>query len=112
MLHVHLRIDHTTIQCAIRTERIRGEYDFIRNVISNHHFRPMHHRSHIKYKLMTTRIQGITLFHLKQEMCIRDSPEYKDLGNTGAKLADEIMTHRRIELWGEGFSWFDLKSCV
>ena len=25
-------------------------------------------------------------------------PEYKDLGNTGAKLADEIMTHRRIEL--------------
>ncbi len=36
-------------------------------------------------------------------------PEYKDLGNTGAKLADEIMTHRRIELWGEGFRWFDLK---
>ena len=35
-------------------------------------------------------------------------PEYKDLGNTGAKLADEIMTHRRIELWGEGFRWFDL----
>ena len=34
-------------------------------------------------------------------------PEYKDLGNTGAKLADEIMTHRRIELWGEGFRWFD-----
>jgi len=36
-------------------------------------------------------------------------PEYKDLGNTGAKLADAIMTHRRIELWGEGFRWFDLK---
>ena len=36
-------------------------------------------------------------------MCIRDR------GNTGAKLADEIMTHRRIELWGEGFRWFDLK---
>lgn len=36
-------------------------------------------------------------------------PEYKDQGNTGAKLIEEIMTHRRIELWGEGFRWFDLK---
>jgi len=36
-------------------------------------------------------------------------PEYKDLGNTGDALAEEIMTHRRIELWGEGFRWFDLK---
>lgn len=36
-------------------------------------------------------------------------PEYVDKGNTGTALADEVMNHRRIELWGEGFRWFDLK---
>lgn len=35
-------------------------------------------------------------------------PEYKAT-NTGDALIEEIMTHRRIELWGEGFRWFDLK---
>ncbi|GHT53738.1 membrane protein [Bacteroidia bacterium] len=36
-------------------------------------------------------------------------PDYTDLGNTGAALAEEIMIHRRIELWGEGFRLFDIK---
>lgn len=29
--------------------------------------------------------------------------------NTGAALINEILTQRRIELWGEGFRFFDLK---
>lgn len=29
--------------------------------------------------------------------------------NSGSALIDEIRTHRRIELWGEGFSLFDMK---
>jgi hypothetical protein len=29
--------------------------------------------------------------------------------NTGAALINEILTNRRIELWGEGFRYFDLK---
>ncbi len=29
--------------------------------------------------------------------------------NTGQALIDEIMIHRRIELWGEGFRFLDLK---
>ena len=28
---------------------------------------------------------------------------------TGENLIEEVMTQRRIELWGEGFRWFDLK---
>lgn len=28
---------------------------------------------------------------------------------TGQALIDEIMIQRRIELWGEGFRWYDLK---
>ena len=36
-------------------------------------------------------------------------PSYVDKGNTGTALAEEVMIHRRIELWGEGFRWFDLK---
>ena len=29
--------------------------------------------------------------------------------NTGANLIEEILTHRRVELWGEGFRFYDLK---
>lgn len=29
--------------------------------------------------------------------------------NTGEALIDEIMLHRRIELWSEGHRWIDLK---
>lgn len=29
--------------------------------------------------------------------------------NAGADLLEEIKTYRAIELWGEGFDWFDLK---
>jgi len=35
--------------------------------------------------------------------------EYELSSNTGEDLIEEIMTHRRIELWGEGHRWFDLK---
>ncbi|GHT13198.1 hypothetical protein FACS189426_17750 [Bacteroidia bacterium] len=40
---------------------------------------------------------------------LQRDPSYVDSGKTGADLAEEIMNHRRIELWGEGFRWFDLK---
>ncbi|MFI3265045.1 MAG: RagB/SusD family nutrient uptake outer membrane protein [Rikenellaceae bacterium] len=36
-------------------------------------------------------------------------PSYVALGNSGDTLAEEIMNSRRIELWGEGFRFFDLK---
>lgn len=42
-------------------------------------------------------------------LLLERDPEYTDLGNSGDALAEEIMVHRRIELWGEGFRWFDLK---
>ncbi len=35
--------------------------------------------------------------------------EYALSANTGQDLIDEIMIHRRVELWGEGHRWFDLK---
>ena len=46
-----------------------------------------------------------TLFSLISK---RD-PEYALSTNAGAALEEEIMLHRRIELWGEGFRWIDLK---
>lgn len=36
-------------------------------------------------------------------------PNYVLSSSTGDTLVDEIWLQRRIELWGEGFSWFDLK---
>ncbi|HZK97326.1 MAG TPA: RagB/SusD family nutrient uptake outer membrane protein [Prolixibacteraceae bacterium] len=35
-------------------------------------------------------------------------PSYTNI-KTGASLLSEIKTYREIELWGEGFDWFDLK---
>ena len=36
-------------------------------------------------------------------------PQYKLSANRGAALMEEILTQRRIELWGEGFRFTDLK---
>jgi len=36
-------------------------------------------------------------------------PSYVQSTKTGAALIEEIMFHRRIELWGEGHRWLDLK---
>ena len=36
-------------------------------------------------------------------------PNYVLSTNTGQALIDEIMIHRRVELWGEGFRFYDLK---
>jgi hypothetical protein len=35
--------------------------------------------------------------------------QYTLSSNTGQALIDEIMVQRRVELWGEGFRWYDLK---
>ncbi|HEY5688236.1 MAG TPA: RagB/SusD family nutrient uptake outer membrane protein [Yeosuana sp.] len=36
-------------------------------------------------------------------------PGYTLSTNTGQALINEILLQRRIELWGEGFAWFDMK---
>lgn len=36
-------------------------------------------------------------------------PSYVSKGNTGDALITEIMNSRRVELWGEGFRFYDLK---
>lgn len=36
-------------------------------------------------------------------------PQYVSKGNTGEELIKEIMNSRRVELWGEGFRFYDLK---
>ncbi len=46
-----------------------------------------------------------TLFQL---ISTRD-PKYVKSTRTDTELLEEIYLHRRIELWGEGFAWFDMK---
>ncbi|MCK0132537.1 RagB/SusD family nutrient uptake outer membrane protein [Flavobacteriaceae bacterium F08102] len=43
------------------------------------------------------------------DLVITRDPDYVLSTNTGEDLIEEIMIHRRVELWGEGFRWYDLK---
>ncbi|QDH78389.1 RagB/SusD family nutrient uptake outer membrane protein [Echinicola soli] len=43
------------------------------------------------------------------ELASARDPEYTQSTNTGQALIDEIMIQRRVELWGEGFRFYDLK---
>ncbi|MDO5978589.1 RagB/SusD family nutrient uptake outer membrane protein [Flavivirga spongiicola] len=43
------------------------------------------------------------------DMVITRDSAYTLSTNTGQALIDEIMVQRRVELWGEGFRWYDLK---
>lgn len=42
-------------------------------------------------------------------MAVARDPQYTKSTNTGQALIEEILTQRRIELWGEGFRFYDLK---
>lgn len=46
---------------------------------------------------------------LLAQFAVTRDPNYTTSTNTGQALIDEIMIHRRIELWGEGFRFYDLK---
>lgn len=43
------------------------------------------------------------------ELANKRDPDYTLSTNTGDDLIEEIMIQRRVELWGEGFRWYDLK---
>lgn len=42
-------------------------------------------------------------------LVVNRNPSYVLSVNTGQALIDEIMFHRRVEFWGEGFRFLDLK---
>ena len=43
------------------------------------------------------------------DLVSKRDPSYKQSSSTDATLIDEILFNRRIELWGEGFRFLDLK---
>lgn len=43
------------------------------------------------------------------DITITRDPSYLLSTKTGSALIDEIILQKRIELWGEGYAWFDMK---
>jgi hypothetical protein len=43
------------------------------------------------------------------DITITRDPSYVLSTNSGAALINEIILQKRIELWGEGYAWFDMK---
>jgi len=43
------------------------------------------------------------------ELMLNRNPSWTSTSRTGQAFIDQIMIHRRIELWGEGFRFTDLK---
>lgn len=43
------------------------------------------------------------------EITNQRDPEYIKSAKSGTQLIEEILTQKRIEMWGEGFGFFDLK---
>lgn len=43
------------------------------------------------------------------DITITRDPSYTLSTNTGTALINEIILQKRIELWGEGYAWFDMK---
>ncbi len=44
-----------------------------------------------------------------RDLIVTRNPSYTLSSNSGAALLEEIKLHRKIELWGEGFAFFDMK---
>lgn len=42
-------------------------------------------------------------------LAVNRDPSYRKSTKTGTDLIDEILIQRRVELWGEGFRFYDLK---
>jgi len=55
------------------------------------------------------RLNDATATDVLFELVSNRDPGYVKSTNTGMDLVEEIYLQRRIELWGEGVSWFDLK---
>ncbi|MBZ4036475.1 RagB/SusD family nutrient uptake outer membrane protein [Flavobacterium sp. 17A] len=43
------------------------------------------------------------------DITVTRDPAYTLSTNSGAALINEIVLQKRIELWGEGYAWFDMK---
>jgi len=55
------------------------------------------------------RLNDGTVANVLFELVSNRDPSYVRSTNTGDTLVEEIYPQRRIELWGEGVSWYDLK---
>lgn len=88
--------------------------------------------AHVKFFAKNGDLGGSTLYMRASEMLLMEAEAAAELGETatakalleelnakrmesytctatGQALIEEVRLYRRIELWGEGFNWFDLK---
>ena len=61
-----LRQQYPDVQIIGNKQTFGREQDFVSRIVSDHHFRPVHHRSHIERQLVTAHTQGVSFLHFIQ----------------------------------------------
>lgn len=54
-------------------------------------------------------VEAVNAKNVLNTLALNRNPSYVPSANVGAALLEEILVQRRVELWGEGFRFFDLK---
>ncbi len=90
--------DYTNVKFVDATGSFEGDYVYMRSA-----------EMYLIEAEAKARLGDATAADVLFELVSNRNPDYIKSTNTGDALVEEIYLQRRIELWGEGVSWFDLK---
>ncbi|MEQ3498249.1 RagB/SusD family nutrient uptake outer membrane protein [Tenacibaculum sp. SSH1-16] len=90
--------DYTNLKFVDATGSFEGDYSYMRSA-----------EMYLIEAEAKARLGDASAADVLFELVSNRNPAYTKSTNTGMDLVNEIYLQRRIELWGEGVAWFDLK---